>query len=407
MGGSISTLEKLHIELLRKCGVQTTVQAINMCRKDVESFEKEVFDSIPAKPTFEGIRSVYKDVVAKYDLPSFMIFDRLAKLFGAEIETVFRSDGDKLPPVLNVVLPLGTMNAHAITVDDGALLIMNEGLFFFAERILRLMSYDADFAKLLPPEYRQNLYSKIETRQRQILPRNEIAVFVAGLVKTLITRGNLYESQVPPQQDSLFAGMIKSSYLMAIEMFALAHEYSHLYLGHLDRANDIPVSTPLGIIDIVFNNWDEEIMADATGGNLLSGVYNMHMRTSDGIQPINIGPYVINPGFAWFVFNAAPIFFFSIEGLYRAIGNQLINEQDNILKLETHPPAELRKRVLIKNRIDLFEKTTGKVFKDLSSDNEADWSEKYRWYSAAFFDPIEWCLAWFEEIEELALQIIT
>jgi len=122
----------------------------------------------------------------------------------------------------------------------------------------------------------------------------------------------------------LFASSLRDS----MEMFALAHEYSHILLGHLTR-NDAKRRSLTGTdAEVLDHSSREELDADVRGFNIVVSTFNA-TRGWDLYQ----------------CYGGAALYFASMELVEKSVSILQLASGD-LLRDRTHPPAETRRIVI-------------------------------------------------------------
>jgi hypothetical protein len=149
--------------------------------------------------------------------------------------------------------PLGSFNAQAKRVKNGYLVLVNSGLSVLTLALLRTLNSAAsdDPFDVVHDDKAVDSIRRIAIAYLQWNDPIYGPLPLGGGIK----------------------GMRASALAGACLEFVIAHEYSHILSGHLDRSRKETgkVTTPMGPLDIVKNRWEDEFEADLLGYQILLG----------------------------------------------------------------------------------------------------------------------------------------
>jgi hypothetical protein len=231
----------------------------------------------PRTPEFELAMATHLTMLAEterllptpYEDPNwYAILMRIVKRVERAIPAVYTSYDPKVNA--NVVfgtLRSGHVNATSMKIEgiDGALVVIEDGLFLFAHLMAKI------FSSALPVSSRAGtrvafLYDRDSIRSRIAsnpqLPHSFLDVLKAFIVEGHPSRAAVYFIE------ALYAPF--ANYLTeAFEHFLIAHEYAHLVLGHLDPSDSGLESVGLlpleeGVRAMQYS-WEQEVAADQLG----------------------------------------------------------------------------------------------------------------------------------------------
>lgn len=157
-------------------------------------------------------------------------------------------------------LPSGEINARAVYLRSTRehLVLFEHGLFAFAFEISKLLA--STFPPLAPAGARVRFAA---APNPAVADPDLIGRFVE-ILKAYVVHGN--PARVPHaffDPSKMTAAMLL---LRSMEMFILAHEYAHIFMGHL--TDEVPAAG--SGIDEVDWNWDQELEADEVGFSLMA-----------------------------------------------------------------------------------------------------------------------------------------
>jgi hypothetical protein len=210
--------------------------------------------------------------------------------------------------------PTGSFNAQIRPAANGFLVLINTGLMMFIYQTLKVMMYSAFDEGVNPIEYRNRVGNL------------SVAHVLSEIVLAYLTVGDpRYATRLPALGGTRM--MLFNDFFDNCERFAVAHEYGHLIGGHLDEPKLAVSNTPVGELEIVKKEWQQEFEADVLGALIL-------LRA--------LPPIRNDYDFMKFKFVVSgPLIFFTLDELITKATMEILG-LGNFVIVTDHPPAQLR-----------------------------------------------------------------
>ncbi len=246
-------------------------------------------------------------------------FFSILQKFSDEIALIAKEYNLKvLEKIVIGTLPTGEVNALALLVPSGGQIVaLNFGLFLFIHLLAKAIS------EFFPEKAGKDGAVSVSTDEADITQsirtnREGHLRFVEVLVAYVISGD---PSRAPQYfQKGMAHSMLSSAMRSMAEFFVVAHEYSHLILGHVSNKN-VVTKKLLDELEVteIRRNWEEELTAD----NLALQLTLLHGK-KDGLDLA-------------LSYLGVDFFFTCIEVVEKASGTGAS---------ETHPPSDLRRECL-------------------------------------------------------------
>jgi hypothetical protein len=257
------------------------------------------------------------------------------------IRTIERYRGSRKVDVFAGEFPTGSINAQAVKVDSGFLLLINSGLLIMVQQVVEyLIQGDPDNAK----------------------DREVNATAIDGVVAVLEAYLRFGDPFFGPKPMSGGGMMILRHVLVhATQVFVVAHEYGHVIGGHLDgqlmRLEQL--TTRVGTINVIKKDWIQEFEADVIAHKILLGVedyasldLSILSQADDLIKQANYldksSGSVLFRALELKARLAAPFIFFTIDAILSDVQKAVRIVKGVVQPYDdTHPPARERMDKLI------------------------------------------------------------
>jgi hypothetical protein len=159
-------------------------------------------------------------------------------------------------------IPISTINAQAVKVQSGFLLLINEGLMIFALQtavlVASLAPADSKGA-IIPPD--------IDVARARHIFREWVLALVNNNAKS--------ELDFLPSRSRLdFARFLFAS----LVDFVIAHELSHVLCKHLEQEEPLKPREGLKNLEHYYKSWQQEMEADLVGMKLVKKIYCGQVR---------------------------------------------------------------------------------------------------------------------------------
>jgi hypothetical protein len=177
----------------------------------------------------------------------------LLDLQSRRVEGYVTSMGETVPPVFCGLFPTGSLNAQAVPVKGGALVLVHTGLMRLLYGVAKINVASAWFNDTHP-----------------LIDKRQTAVALGELLNAYVFGGNpTLARELPPLQAE--RRTIAEELAQTCEHFILAHEYAHALRGHLDReCRFVTLKTPIGDLDVLAKRRQQEFEADQFALKLLA-----------------------------------------------------------------------------------------------------------------------------------------
>lgn len=244
----------------------------------------------------------------------------LNMLIGPLAEEIERAAGEwsltLREPVHVGVFPTGEFNALARSAGHGVLLLINEGLMYFAHQSMEVFG----------------LATTIAASGKNVGPlmSRDVAIDqLADVVYSYLWHGSSASARHLPM-----TGGLRGSYVdhlaRNVYRFVVAHEYGHAYARHLAPANAIRLSLPSGELDVITKSWEQEFEADLVAMRLMIPPSARKVgRNSPGAFLQLVMALV------------GPLAFFQLDTLLEAVKKAVYGRADPAVPA-THPPSAMR-----------------------------------------------------------------
>lgn len=238
---------------------------------------------------------------------------------------------DSLP--LFGTLPTGELDAFTAKVPESSefVVVVNESLFVLLNLASKVV------AQAMPESMLEGGGIALPFSSKEVVERiagsaPEVRLRFVDVLDATVRRGNPSAAAVYaiPEPWAHTAAELRQ----AAELFAVAHEYAHILLGHLElpcRKAALGTSGADGDvvdIDLVVRSWQQEYDADCLGA-LIGNSTAVRRFGLDG-------------GRSW---GAIEMYFAIVEVVHRAVST-LDHGQETVIVQSTHPPPALRRRMI-------------------------------------------------------------
>ena len=236
------------------------------CELSIRSLYMKMFNQIPS----DSVVQVHcQRVTTRFEVPGAFL---LLSSYCREIELAASQLGIQFPNLPRIgTLPIKEINASS--EEHGYnIIFINSTFMTFANEIMKVISRSIDIANI------NNITNNDELRKislRQSLAKDSSLLRDFLIVTTAYVEGNPNLPRAPANKEF---HSILSTYLRGIELFAIAHEYAHIYMGHTKtspRALVMDDGTLLSKKKGSKNNneWAEEMIADFIALKILKQIY--------------------------------------------------------------------------------------------------------------------------------------
>lgn len=161
------------------------------------------------------------------------------------------------------VFPTGAFNACAQRTDNGMLILLNSGL-------LKLI-YNISCACCFPVHSEDGHISLIENENND----RDIPIEIVSLSATIrvilkYINETTHDYQMPANEELKPWGVLIATILSrSMKSFVVAHEISHIVLGHMNNAEKVTIMTPYGPITSLLRSHQKEFEADRWAQRIL------------------------------------------------------------------------------------------------------------------------------------------
>nr|VFK01327.1 MAG: hypothetical protein BECKLFY1418A_GA0070994_11429 [Candidatus Kentron sp. LFY] len=257
----------------------------------------------------------------------YLGFRQLLRQYSEEIKDAAKEYGFQFPyEVLPGVYPTTSINAQAVAMGGGALVLLNTGLMGFIYQMVKIYMFTRDFKS------DDHVYGTEFSEEQGIESSAEVIVaYLFGGNSSLATR-------YPARGD--FRGVAIQQLFYSAERFVLAHEYGHVLVGHLNPKNTVSRSLAAGdTMNFFKKSWEQEFEADAFALLLTFPPSMRQINTKDELELLDLRL-------------AAPYIFFSLAILLDTVSQQLLSLPHTDFA-DDHPPSGERLRRLEKQLISM------------------------------------------------------
>jgi hypothetical protein len=186
--------------------------------------------------------------------PATVLVESTAEWVERSIRAIPRYQARLKANVFAGEFPTGVINAQAVRVDGGFLVLLNSGL-------LVAIKQATEFLVAGDPDHPEDRSANADT--------------IEGIVAVLDAYVRLGDPFLGPRpMTGGLTMLLRHALGQAARGFVVAHEYAHVIAGHFDD-RDAPLeqlATSVGPIGVVRKDWREELEADAVAHKILLGV---------------------------------------------------------------------------------------------------------------------------------------
>ncbi len=182
--------------------------------------------------------------------------------YGHDIEFAFGS------------LNLGSINVSITPIkgQTGRIVVFDQAFFSFVYEMAKVSSFTLDLSAMQSGDIS---YSSDEDDLSRYLDQNpHIQSAFKSTVRTFLGLENR-----PPMLPDLEHAQIILAYTDGAELFAMAHEYGHAYLGHTDSGEQHLEPKTCSVDNV--SHWLNEVKADYVGSNIVQRV-SQHRKACSG-----------------------------------------------------------------------------------------------------------------------------
>lgn len=268
--------------------------------------------------------------------PANVIIESFAEEVEQSIRAIERYRVSLKAEVFAGEFPTGSINAQAVKVDDGFLVLINSGLLVVIRQVTEfLVAGDPD--------------SGIDSEANRRTIDGVVAVLEAYL--------RFGDPFLGPRPMSGGMKMLLVHFLgRACEMFVVAHEYGHVIAGHFDdevmRLEQI--NTLVGPTSVIKKDWNQEFEADIVAHKILLGVDDyakLDLGVIDRSYVEESDTSALFAGSKMKAAIAAPLIFLTIDAIISdvlRVAKEVAKDASATVRSDdTHPPARARMAHLV------------------------------------------------------------
>lgn len=224
--------------------------------------------------------------------------------------------------------PTGSINAQAVQVEGGFLVLINSGTMVMLQQVVNFLS--------------QGDPDKPSSDDANISAVDGVTAVLAAYLR----HGDPFFGPKPISggMKSLFTYAFSS----ACEQFVLAHEYGHILAGHFDDAvlHLERFDTEAGTIDVIKKDWKQELEADTIGYKIILGVEEYSQLDVSVIDQAfletELRTTIMAEALKMKCAIAAPFLFLTIDAILDQV-NKTVREKSGLTNVDSlHPPAKMR-----------------------------------------------------------------
>jgi len=225
--------------------------------------------------------------------------------------------------------PTGRINAEAVRVDGGYLVLVDSGALVVIQQVAEFL-VDGD------PDHPDDREANRGT--------------VDGIVDVLdayLEHGDPFFG--PRPLTGGLQSLLKLHLREATQRFIVAHEYAHILAGHFNQNQGAvePVETRAGVTDTLRKEWAQELEADTIGYKLLLGVdeyseINLAVIDKPYSDPENCTGADWSAGLALKSALAAPFIMLTIDLFLETVSQVMAYARKKTPSRSSHPPARER-----------------------------------------------------------------
>lgn len=317
----MSTLEQEYIALLDRFGI-TFEDRQGSLMSDQELYEAYLAASaakgvnVVAGLSFEEVKKILAPVYAC----GSMYGHELSEVVESAMERQLRSQVD----VWAGRFPTGCLNAQAVRVKSGVLLLVNTGLEDWLHRMANVYVSSIHFG----------IIKDKAVIDEPCKSEDEVTQEIAALVfEYLVARG--VSNRPMFSLDAGARGMVTYTLAGSALTFVLAHEYAHATGGHLNPANEVQRAVVQSgrELKLIEKSWKQEYEADAIGWALLLSPSRLRIASRDDLLVLSIRAM-------------GPFLFLGLALLVESVVNRLEGGEDHAVVVSDHPPTSARIGVL-------------------------------------------------------------
>ncbi len=179
------------------------------------------------------------------------------------------------------VFPTGEFNALATPAGDGVLLLINEGLMYFAYQSMETFGLSTTIVfgdKHIGP----------------VMSKDEATGQLADVVYSYLSKGSSASARHLPMTGGL-RGSYVNHLATSIHRFVVAHEYGHAYARHLGSTSTMRLSLPSGELEVINKNWEQELEADLVAMRLMVPPSVRKVRRDSGRAVLHLAMALVGP----------------------------------------------------------------------------------------------------------------
>lgn len=179
-------------------------------------------------------------------------------------------------------LPIGEVNASTPVGDSSkhlSAIFINTRFFSFAEEITK------QTAKTLAVSNRGVIDTRTSAFTNYITKNPESISNFLATMRAFNANGDLSKSYTKPD---LRTSDIINAFTRGMELFAIAHEYGHIYLGHnISNGNALRLS-PKRVYNETYDKteWEQEMAADLIAFHIIRKIYSKNVDKHEQIENI-------------------------------------------------------------------------------------------------------------------------
>ncbi len=267
----------------------------------------------------DTVRGLAADAYAVHDANLARIQQNIERTAQAQVEGPV--DLSDLSPLIGY-LPTGQLNAVTMLTPRGHLVLFEDELVLFIEKICRVMIW------ALPAEDDGAGGARLVFSTDAVMERLDrepvIDQWFTALVIAYTLTGSV--ASVPglhlPPAKFLYAGSLAT----AVSYFIIAHEYGHILCGHLEETAPSRAVLPIDDVEALRYSWGSELDADVLGTVFAVNALIQHERLDFSEAYLGIC-----------------VFFGVLDVMDRAVA-VLATGDENARQVGSHPPSDMRKR---------------------------------------------------------------
>jgi hypothetical protein len=265
--------------------------------------------------------------------PATVLIERTAERVEQSIRAIERYRPLFRDDVFAGEFPTGVVNAQAVSVDGGFLVLVNSGLLTVVQQITEfLVAGDPD---------------------RATDGTANVAAIdgVVAVLEAYLRFGDPFFG--PKPMSGGMAMLLRSALSRATQAFVVAHEYAHVIAGHFDDrdAQLEQLATSVGPVGVIKKSWRQELEADTVAHKILLGVDDyaaIDLAAIDqAFAPGEASGSVLGRALELKAAIAAPLIVLTIDAIVTDVVAAARRVSGVVRADATHPPARVRMDNLI------------------------------------------------------------